>query len=310
LYKAGAAHPVLGDEARQHIDSKKEGAEFEPNRAILALRHPKVSGLAPEDLRKVYAPKLQEGGRAIFVDDSENRFEDVKLMANLGETMKVMLTRIYTEGVVFQVPTANIFGGWPARVAELTCPVRLLAEDVEFMWPEKVYDVEVKRAGECVDPNSGLGTLLRRPEDLSITINGIDYPLEHDTAASKASTSASKKAGRQRLLQVARSEFRLIASLLLLLAVLECRINGKRWERHFKTIQSGAIKDASVAVATASDDTAIEWQDWSSGFDDELSEVEQPGEQNELLCLPAWSAVEWLPALHELAADQDAQHDS
>jgi hypothetical protein len=161
----------------------------------------------------------------MLVDESAPFFDHVKILDDLGTNMQVMMTRVsgcWTGDPFRNVPCDQVFGGWPARDAELTYPVRLLVEDVEFMWPYAVHDeVVVKRDGESVDPETGLGSLLRSPNDLSISIDGVDYPLVHDVKASKAGASASKAAGRRHLLQVLRSEMRLILTVSFLIAFVE-----------------------------------------------------------------------------------------
>lgn len=233
LYRAGAAHPTLGDEARQGLSSNRyQNVEYAPARAIVALRHPMVSGRALDEVWEAYAPKLRVGRRALLVDESKPWFDHVKILDDLGTNMQVMMTKVsagWTGDPLLKVPSLRVFGGWPARDAELTYPVRLLVEDVKFMWPHAVHDeVVVKREGECVDPETGLGSLLRSPHDLSISIDGIDYPLIHDVKASKAGASASKAAGRRHLVEVLRSEIRLILTVSLMIALLEYDLRRRR----------------------------------------------------------------------------------
>ncbi|CAE7678988.1 unnamed protein product, partial [Symbiodinium pilosum] len=78
------------------------------------------------------------------------------------------------------------------------------------------------------DPDVGLGTLLRNSKDLSISIDGVDYPLEHDKAASHAGTRAAKERQRRVLVKVMWSQ---AGGCLLLSAVwmlLEWRISKLR----------------------------------------------------------------------------------
>lgn len=221
MYKSGAAHPVHGDEARESARAVRDDDEgCQPDRVVVALRHPSLSGASLGRLRQVYAPKLRVGGPAVVVDDGDNAFDHVELVENLQSTMRVIFTTICSANAAkehraqIRVSAAKVFGGWPARGAELTYPVRFLAEDIEFMWPELVNEeVIVKRGGEPVDANTALGSLLRAPYDLHITVNGIDYPLEIDTAASEASRNASKRASRQRLHQVLLSELNFVLKL-------------------------------------------------------------------------------------------------
>lgn len=236
MYKSGAAHPIFGDEAREIALGKgmRDSMDNPPDRAVVALRHPRLIGANLDEVRHVYAPKLRVGGPAVVVDDREELFANVQILDDLGGMMSVTPseTHFYAGSAMSTVPATQVFAGWPARDAELTYPVHMLAEDVEFMWPEAVRErVMVKRAGLPVAPDTCLGTLLRSPKDLHISINCIDYPLELDLLASKASNRASKDAKRRRLYQVLLDEARFLLKIwpvLLFWVVIEYKMYKSR----------------------------------------------------------------------------------
>lgn len=126
------------------------------------------------------------------------------------------------------VPEEAIFGGWPALSLLLSHPMKKLRKEIEFIWPSTLSSVVVKRAGAALDPDVGLGNLLRDPHDLSISIDGVDYPLEHDKAASNAGKRAAKERQRRVLIKVLWSQ---AGGCLLLFAIwmlLEWRISQLR----------------------------------------------------------------------------------
>lgn len=215
MYKSVAAHPIFGDEARELSTAKgrQESTEWNPDRALVALRHPRLSGADLQQVQKTYASKLWIGGPAVIVDDTNDVFFHAQLLDDMGDMMRVRPTKSQENpgrhacSYDLQVASSQVFGGWPARDMELTYPVRMLVHDVAFMWPDIVsQDVEVKCAGVPVHPETCLGILLRTPDDLSITVNHVEYPLELDMLANRASRAASKRAGRQKLFEVLLSE--------------------------------------------------------------------------------------------------------
>lgn len=230
-------HPFHGDEARERAAaSSREDwgifGETRPNTAILALRHPCIRNGDLSEVKSLYASKLEEGASVAVVQDLLGVFARTKLLqlpSQETSTWRVASWQSETDrgddctfrSPVESVPACDIFGGWPALSLVLSHPLRRLQNEVAFMWPAPVSSVIVKKGGEALGPNVGLGTLLRSSEQLSISIDGVEYPLEHDLSASAAGKTATKNRDRKALRCVIWGQVGGCCILLMLWALLE-----------------------------------------------------------------------------------------
>lgn len=235
-------HPTHGDEARECAAASARGdwgifGETRPSTAILALRHPCLNNGELSEVKSLYAAKLEEGATVAIVQDLLGVFARTKLLeppSDETETWRVLSwqsesdqgTGTTVRSPVESVPACDVFGGWPALSLVLSHPLRRLENEVAFMWPTPVSSVVVMRGGEALGPNVGLGSLLRSSEQLSISIDGVEYPLEHDRCASAAGKTAAKDRNRKALRCVVWSQAGGCCILLMLWAVLEWQMAG------------------------------------------------------------------------------------
>lgn len=246
IYHGGALHPTYGDEARQRVsearweDCHSEpnprngiGMEHRPGTAVVALRHPRFGGGGLEDLRRAYSSKLRVGGPAVLVQDGCSIFARATVAKERGESMLLVGQELMESGAsglpVCEAPLQDVYAGWPAHANFLSYPVRLLAQDIEFMWPDTVFDeVEIKRSGVPLDPESGLGSMLRNPRDLEVCIDGVDYPLCLDPTADRMGRKATKAASRRVLVTIFKAQ--IFGTLFLLACWVELEIRMSRDE--------------------------------------------------------------------------------
>eukprot|EP00747_Dinoflagellata_sp_TGD_P208104 gnl/TRDRNA2_/TRDRNA2_81619_c0_seq2.p1 gnl/TRDRNA2_/TRDRNA2_81619_c0~~gnl/TRDRNA2_/TRDRNA2_81619_c0_seq2.p1 ORF type:complete len:368 (+),score=52.69 gnl/TRDRNA2_/TRDRNA2_81619_c0_seq2:3-1106(+) len=246
IYHGGAAHPIYGDEARESavgctargcwcVEEKVARREELPPLpvAVVALRHPSLGRGSVPELAAAYAPKVRKGAPVALVQEPQNVFLRTELLDEAGASaqVRVALAACYKDSCggadadSREVPAENILGGWPARAEPLSYPVRLLVRDLEFMWPDLVrFPVVLKREGVPIDEDTGLGSLLRNPKNLQVSVNGVDYDLEHDTIASQAGRSGTKRAQRDITWRLIQGQAFGVGVLLVCWAALELAI--------------------------------------------------------------------------------------
>lgn len=193
-------------------------------------------------MKRLYASKLEEGAAVAVVQDLLGVFARTKLLDSPSDEttrLRVLSWQSDTDqghsttsrSPVESVPACDVFGGWPALSLVLSHPVWRLEDEVAFMWPAPVTSVVVMCGGEALSPNVGLGCLLRSSEELSISINGVEYPLEHDRCASAAGKTAARDRNRKSLRWVIWSQAGGCCILLMFWAVLEWLHEAiDRWE--------------------------------------------------------------------------------
>eukprot|EP00930_Biecheleria_cincta_P043599 TRINITY_DN29922_c0_g1_i1.p1 TRINITY_DN29922_c0_g1~~TRINITY_DN29922_c0_g1_i1.p1 ORF type:complete len:361 (+),score=43.72 TRINITY_DN29922_c0_g1_i1:27-1085(+) len=298
IYHGGAVHPTHGDEARERAATSARVdwgifGEARPSTAILALRHPCLNNGELSKVKSLYASKLEEGASVAVVQDPLGVFARTKLLQPPSEetaTWRVLSWQSESEqgsgrtvrSPVESVPACDVFGGWPALSLVLSHPLRRLEHEVAFMWPAPVSSVVIMRDGEAIcDRHAGLGSLLRSSEQLSISIDGVEYPLEHDRCASAAGKMAAKDRDRKALKYVIWSQAGGCCILLLLWAILEWQMAGKFTQSHQAccTLQHGP--DVSTSHKHFKDFSAADEQEddgWSSVHMGCNDSVALPGE--------------------------------
>lgn len=299
-------HPMHGDEARERAAASARGdggifGEMRPRTAILALRHPCLNKGELSEVKSLYASKLEEGAAVAVVQDLLGVFARTKLLdppSNETTAWRVLSWQSESDqgnsttvrSPVESVPACDVFGGWPALSLVLSHPLRRLENEVAFMWPAPVSSVVVMCGGEAVGPHVGLGSLLRSSEQLSISIDGVEYPLEHDWCASAAGKTAAKNRNRKALRYVIWSQAGGCCILLMFWFVLEWlqeamdrwellgrQIAGKfMWSRQVSSLQH--VPDSVAISQKHFKDHIAEEEGWSSIHIGSHESVALPGE--------------------------------
>jgi len=270
-----------------------------PSTAILVLRHPSLCDTDLGKVQQIYSSKVRVGGSVAVVQDPEGVFARTRLLGQSQGGADGFLNvaswqhsaenarSAFVHSPVQAVAAAHIFGGWPALSLVLSHPMRRIASEVEFMWPTSVSSVVVKQRGCALDPDTGLGSLLRNPTDLSISIDGVDYPLEHDAGASEASTHARKQHDRKVLMKVIWSQAGGCVLLLLVWLLLEWRMaktqssepgptceveeviarQKRRLEMKKQQLRQSRLNVTSTQITEASEVSEVSWSQVSIGWD-------------------------------------------
>jgi hypothetical protein len=217
---SGEAGDMISDSAIEHT----------PDAYVLALRHPSFGEGSLSELQAAYADKVVRGAEIQLVD--ENVFVRMEVtdteLPNDEVRLQLKAQSWIHEGSVSTrvVPSAKVFGGWPAAVFNPAAPIRIMKRRMAFMLPsdiaiagEKISFLHGSRSLDKETSYMQLMQAAKKGEKLAIRIGSTTYPLVFDRELDAQGSTATSSAAADHTIGVGLMVPKLLGVIFLVVAI-------------------------------------------------------------------------------------------